>query len=465
MKILSKLSVCLLLITTTTLVFSQAKTLTCSFCNMSINDKAFMAKSITQADVVKNYDAIECLVNDVKTKDLTDYKSLLVANYNSKELVPAQSAYYLISKSLRSPMGAYLSAYASKEEANKMQATNPGDVLDWSALLLRFKDSKFGDLGHSHHHHDRPDMYGPAGIGGDHLHEKGGAMISVKQMHMTMAGNSELNQEVSKEVIFNSYMMAPEDMVMNMTMVGVMYAPSNNLTLMAMQGFTSNTMRMQMKMMHMGMPPMYTDFETSSKGFGDLKLQALVGLISKPNTSFHGNIGLSIPVGSVTATDDTPMAENAKLPYAMQIGSGTWDATLGATYRGNTDQVSWGVQQLNVIRTGKNSEAYHMGNNYSINSWMAVSLNHSISTSFRMTGIYFDPIQGADPELNPMMSPTAKGIHYERQVVRGYLGVNALLWHNTILIGGEFGLNVWQRNPNVFMQEKQFINGSLKYII
>jgi len=424
-----------------------------------------MAQATTISGIEKQYDAIECLVNEVKTKNKSDYKSLQVADYSTGELTDAYTAYYLISKSLRSPMGANLSGYSTKASADKMQKEKSGDVVNWTELLIRFKDSRFGEMNHSHHHHNHPDMYGPAGIGGDHLHEKGGAMFSVKTMYMTMDGNSAKQTDLTNEDIFTNYMVAPEQMTMSMTMIGAMYAPSDKLTLMAMQGFTSNSMSMQMKMMHMGMQAMYTDFETASSGLSDLKLSALIGLVSKHSSSLHLNAGVSVPLGSVTRTDETPMAENAKLPYAMQIGSGTWDATIGATYRGNTEKISWGVQQLNTIRTGNNSEGYRFGNDNKLNVWSAYSFNSMVSTSLRVETINFEAINGADADLNPMMAPTAKSVNYDRQVVRSMIGINTLLFNNAFLIGAEFGMNILQNNTGTFMNEKFICSAGIKYII
>ncbi len=461
MKFLSKL--------TTTLIFSflilPAFAQTCAHCNMDIKDAKFKAQATTTSGIVKYYDAIECLVNEVKTKNISDYKSLQVTDYTTGTLVDAISSYYLISKSLRSPMGANLSGYGTENAAKVMQKEKSGDVVNWSELLIRFKDSRFGEMDHIHHHHNRADMYGPAGIGGDHLHEKGGAMFSVKSMYMAMDGNSNAEKDLNNEEIFVNYMVAPEQMTMSMTMLGVMYAPSDRLTLMVMQGITNNKMSMQMKMMHMGMPAMYTDFETASTGLSDLKLTALIGLVSKHYSSLHINSGLSVPLGSVTRTDETPMAENAKLPYAMQIGSGTWDATIGATYRGNTEKISWGIQQLNTFRMGENSQGYNFGNKNSLNMWGALSISSMLSTSIRVEGVNYGAIQGKDAALNPMMAPTAMTKNYERQVVRSLIGLNTLLLNNSLLIGAEFGLNVVQNNMALFMNEKYVFNASVRYII
>ena len=65
----------------------------------------------------------------------------------------------------------------------------------------------------------------------------------------------------------------PQHMEMDMTMLGVMYAPNTDLTLMAMAEYVQKTMRMTTYNI-MGMR--LGDFETKSEGLGDLTISALI---------------------------------------------------------------------------------------------------------------------------------------------------------------------------------------------
>ena len=49
-----------------------------------------------------------------------------------------------------------------------------------------FKNNIFGGVSHSHHNHFRPDSHAPIGVMGDHLHHKGGLMVSLRYMDMMM---------------------------------------------------------------------------------------------------------------------------------------------------------------------------------------------------------------------------------------------------------------------------------------
>ena len=67
---------------------------------------------------------------------------------------------------------------------------------------------------------------------GTHTHLEGEWMIGYRYMSMSMAGNRDGTDEVSTDAVLENFMVTPTDMRMQMQMVEVMFAPSNDLTLM-----------------------------------------------------------------------------------------------------------------------------------------------------------------------------------------------------------------------------------------
>jgi copper chaperone NosL len=66
---------------------------------------------------------------------------ILVANYQKPgELINAQNSTYLITKKIKSPMGAYLSAFSSLENAKKVENELGGKIYNWQQLKEKFKD-------------------------------------------------------------------------------------------------------------------------------------------------------------------------------------------------------------------------------------------------------------------------------------------------------------------------------------
>ncbi|MEX0315354.1 MAG: nitrous oxide reductase accessory protein NosL [Allomuricauda sp.] len=435
----------------------------CAHCKMDVKNDKFKAKAIHNTGRTLHFDATECLVNYLKNKKESDFDQLLVTDYNTENYVSASTAYYLKNKSIPSPMGANLSAYSSENEAIAMKKRKEGDVMDWEALKERFVSSNFGVVGHSHHHHG-PDAYAPNGIMGDHLHPKGGLMVSVRYMNMAMSGNREGSSEISDEDIYQRLMVAPQEMTMQMYMLGAMYGISDKLTVMLMQNIVKNDMDLTARMMMNNMP-MLRNFSTASSGLGDLKLGFLYGLVSNEKLSFHINSKFNIPIGDIENRDATPMMADAKLPYAMQLGTGTFDITLGGTLKCNVGDFSWGIQQLNTFRTGTNSENYRFGNLYVLNSWAGYALSNSIGVSARLSGSTEGEIKGADPELNPMMVTTADPDNYGGERIWGGVGVNIGLAKSKLVLGTEISFPLYQNFNGIFMDSDYTLSTCIKYTI
>ena len=85
-------------------------------------------------------------------------------------------------------------------------------------------------------------------------------------------------------------------------------------------------------------------------------VEILVRLIDKHDHHLHAQIGLSFPSGSLTEQDKTPASggTTVRLPYPMQIGSGTYDFLPGLTYTGSRSAYSWGAQARGEIRMNEN---------------------------------------------------------------------------------------------------------------
>ena len=108
----------------------------CDYCSMSIVQRTHSAQLVTEKGKQYKFDAIECMVNYVKdAPDKFENANLLVANYNEPgEMVSAEEASYLISKNLPSPMGAYLTAFKTKAEAEEAQEKLDGKLYRWDEL-------------------------------------------------------------------------------------------------------------------------------------------------------------------------------------------------------------------------------------------------------------------------------------------------------------------------------------------
>ncbi len=227
---------------------------------------------------------------------------------------------------------------------------------------------------------------------GDHTHGAGGWMLSYRTMHMSMDGMRSGNDRVSSSQVFaEGYTVAPESMDMEMHMLGLMYAPTDDLTLMLMANYSEIEMAHRI---NPGAPAMLFNavggdtFTTHSSGIGDTKLTALYNLYRKEGQRFHLGLGLSLPTGSIDRTDNTPLPgmppsfPKQELPAPMQLGSGTFDLLPSITYVQQFDDWSYGAQANAVIRLeDENENGYRLGNVLSLTSWLGYNLSDWIGLS------------------------------------------------------------------------------------
>jgi copper chaperone NosL len=107
---------------------------------MTIVDVQHAAQFVSKKGKAQSFDSIECMMNQLKEEDVSQVALFLVNDFNDPGVLnDATQAYYLISKDLPSPMGEFLSAFATKPEAQLAETGHPGEVYSWDELRQRFK--------------------------------------------------------------------------------------------------------------------------------------------------------------------------------------------------------------------------------------------------------------------------------------------------------------------------------------
>lgn len=253
---------------------------------------------------------------------------------------------------------------------------------------------------------NRIDNHAPIGVMADHFHKKGEFMTSLRGMYMDM-GDPQ------------NPMMGPQSMSMKMGMLGVMYAPSHNLTLMGMLNYVDTSMDMTMTGNKMKM---------GASDIGDLTLSAMVPLVHTKDRRFHITLGASIPLGTTEAANPAGM----RMALTMQPGTGSWGLKPSATYTQFFDGWSLGFQANAKLWLEDNEYNERMGNNVEITSWVAVPVNDNIGFSIRSAYVNRNAVKGS-----MMQNLTAK-----RQALWSYAGANFLLSGHRFAL--EAGLPLWQ---------------------
>ena len=272
----------------------------------------------------------------------------------------------------------------------------------------------------------------------DHQHKKGEWMVSYRYMRMQMEDNRDGTDRLNTAEVLRSgtgqYMVAPIKMDMDMHMIGVMYAPSDNYTVMAMIPYVENSMD--------HVTAMGGEFSTESSHLGDISLS----VISTNSLGFLWHLGVSLPTGDQDQKDLTPMG-NIVLPYPMQIGSGTYDLIAGIGHNKTWDKGSAGAKVSGVIRMGENDDEYAVGNQYQVTAWYSHVVSEAFSLSVRGLYEFRDDYSGSDPRyagalamnVVPTVDPDLRG--GERLDIA--LGVNYVHSSGNRL-AFEYQVPVWQ---------------------
>lgn len=112
----------------------------CTYCKMAIVDNQHAALAMTGKGKTLKFDAIECLIPFLETQPETEFKVITVNDYLSPgDMIPAEESTFLISQSIPSPMGAFLSAFPARDQALTAQRTGGGEIYTWDELLIHFK--------------------------------------------------------------------------------------------------------------------------------------------------------------------------------------------------------------------------------------------------------------------------------------------------------------------------------------
>lgn len=259
----------------------------------------------------------------------------------------------------------------------------------------------------------RPDYHAPIGVMRDHVHKKGEFMTSYRVGYMKMRGLKDGTDRVSTNQALESYKATPTEMTMQMDMFGLMYGVTDKFTVSAMGSFIEKSMNHENRA--------GATFKRESDGLGDSKISALYEAFNSNSNRMQFNLGFSLPTGSISQSH-----QNDRLPYSMQIGSGSFELLPGISYAGYQESYSYGAQANAILRLNSNHYNYKLGDSYNLTSWVAKKLNNSFSLSTRLDYTKSEAIEGVDAALNPTMIATANGSIQDGEKLDLALGINFL---------------------------------------
>jgi len=269
-------------------------------------------------------------------------------------------------------------------------------------------------------------------------HGAGGMLMAeYKFERMEMSCCLDTTNEVSPEEVINryGYSMSPTDMTMDMHMFMLMYHTSKYMV-MLMAHYMSNEMGM---LEQSGGNYFSSTMKTSGIADTILTVQAPW----RYNLGF--TVGMSFPTGSIDESGLMGVngTQDVKYPYGMQLGSGTYDVILGFDYEDSRDKLAWGAEYEYTLRTGTNDNEYTLGDKSILDGWVRWNFTNTVNGEANLQFREIGKISGADPDLNPGMSPATDATNYGGRRID--LGV-AIKYETPQMtsFGAEFTMPVYQ---------------------
>ncbi len=107
----------------------------CSFCKMTISDGKFGCEMVTSKGRVYKFDDISCMFSFKKEHTDLAFKNSYVSDYQTDNiLIPAESAFYIKSKEIKSPMQGNTAAFRTKEKAEDLAKKISSSAISWLEL-------------------------------------------------------------------------------------------------------------------------------------------------------------------------------------------------------------------------------------------------------------------------------------------------------------------------------------------
>lgn len=110
----------------------------CDHCHMTIAEPRYAAQMVTRTGKVYAFDEVGCLALFYReaTVPPADVAALWVNDFlDPTRRLPADSAVYIRTAGLHTPMGSGLAAVAPGAEADSLSSLTGGEVLGWQAVL------------------------------------------------------------------------------------------------------------------------------------------------------------------------------------------------------------------------------------------------------------------------------------------------------------------------------------------
>jgi hypothetical protein len=255
----------------------------------------------------------------------------------------------------------------------------------------------------------------PMNIPGGGVPETKEFRFKVSPMFMSMDGLADGGDSVSADSLLGmpvmmgqstgKFMAVPTAMDMRMLNITAGYSFTDDLFGAVMLMYKDNSMDMKFNSM-MAMPVAMggtgqAGFTMESSGIADTMLMGKYRLFTDdplvPTRQASLMFGLSLPTGSIDEKNSNhPMAmrQSEQLPYGMQLGSGTYDPTIGMLYQASKSPYWWGVNAMYTAHLYDNDRDYRLGNEFRLDLYGMYQFRYNLLAQVQLNGSDWGKIRG-----------------------------------------------------------------------
>ena len=250
----------------------------------------------------------------------------------------------------------------------------------------------------------------PMNIAGGGIPETHEFRFKLSPMFMRMDGLRNNTSNISRSSLLGmpvmmgtptgKFMAVPRNMDMSMLNLAAGYSFSDDFFAGIMMMYQNNQMDMQFNSMMQGITGQ-SGYTMDSDGMADTMLMSKYRLYSDdpliPTSEISLYLGLSLPTGSIDEKNrNHPLAirRQEQLPYSMQLGSGTFDPSLGLLYQGSRSPLWWGVDAIYSPRVYNNARDYRLGGEARVDLYGMYQFRYNLLTQLQLNASHKGAIHG-----------------------------------------------------------------------
>lgn len=293
----------------------------------------------------------------------------------------------------------------------------------------------------------RPDSRGYMGTSSGPVVELGHAKLSIEHRRTELSDLRDGTRSVSAAALLGSgYTRVPTSGSIDRTSLRAEYGLGDATTLRLTIPIESRSMRFEDGIGGVTREKVH--------GLADVQLGTGVELSHKDGERAEMELMVSVPTGTIRAREgNSGGPAQPLLPYALQLGGGTYALQPGFTWTHWSRYWSFGTAVQATIPLGHNDQGWSRGDRMELSSWVSRRIDPFRSVVAGMQYRQEDSVQGQDPNMDAAANPSFDSTFTGSKRLSLDLGLHMIVESNNRL-AFEIGVPVWQDTDGPQVEEQ-----------